>query len=52
MMTVALHARWSGQPARAAGVREFVEYALSRPGAHFMRRIDIARWWIERADRF
>jgi len=48
MMTVALHARWSGQPARAAGVREFVEYALSRPGVRFMRRLDIARFWIDR----
>lgn len=47
MMTVALHARWSGQPARAAAVRELVEYALGRPGARFMRRLDIARWWIE-----
>jgi peptidoglycan/xylan/chitin deacetylase (PgdA/CDA1 family) len=47
MMTVAVHARWSGQPARAAGLREFVEDARSRPGARFLRRADLARWWIE-----
>ena len=52
MMTIALHARWSGQPARAAGVRELVEYALSRPGVRFMRRLDIARFWIEHGAGF
>jgi len=48
MMTVAVHARWSGQPARADAVREFVEYALAKPGARFMRRIEIARFWLDR----
>ena len=48
MMTVPVHARWSGQPSRAAAVRDFVEYALAKPGARFMRRIDIARFWIDR----
>ena len=48
MMTVAVHARWSGQPARAAAVRDFVEHALGRPEARFFRRLDIARFWIER----
>ncbi|MHB1836306.1 MAG: polysaccharide deacetylase family protein [Solirubrobacteraceae bacterium] len=47
MMTVAVHARWSGQPARARAVRLFVEQALSRPEVRFMRRVDIARWWLE-----
>ena len=48
MMTVPVHARWSGQAARAAALRLFIEHALSRPGVRFMRRIDIARWWLER----
>ncbi len=47
MMTVAVHARWSGQPARTAGLRSFLEHALAQPGARFLRRSDIARWWIE-----
>lgn len=48
MMTVAVHARWSGQAARSAAVRLFLEHALAQPGVHFLRRLDIARWWLER----
>ena len=47
MMTVAVHARWSGQAARAAVMREFLAHALAKPGVTFMRRLDIARWWLE-----
>ena len=47
MMTVAVHARWSGQAARAAALRLFIEHAQAQPGVAFMRRSDIARWWLE-----
>ncbi len=47
MMTVAVHARWSGQAARAAAVRLFLEHACAQPGVRFMRRRDIATWWLE-----
>lgn len=47
MMTVAVHARWSGQAARAAALRQFVEHAQARPGVRFMRRLDVARWWLD-----
>lgn len=47
MMTVAVHARWSGQAARAAALRQFIEYAQSLHGVRFMRRCDIARWWLD-----
>lgn len=47
MMTVAVHARWSGQAARAAVMREFLAHALAKPGVTFMRRLDIARWWLQ-----
>lgn len=47
MMTVGLHERWSGQANRASAVRDFVEYVKDRPEVAFMRRVDIARWWIE-----
>jgi peptidoglycan/xylan/chitin deacetylase (PgdA/CDA1 family) len=47
MMTVAVHARWSGQAARAAVLRSFLEYAQGVPGVTFMRRLDVARWWLE-----
>jgi peptidoglycan/xylan/chitin deacetylase (PgdA/CDA1 family) len=47
MMTVVAHARWSGQAARAAAIRLFIEHAQAQPGVRFMRREDIARWWLE-----
>jgi peptidoglycan/xylan/chitin deacetylase (PgdA/CDA1 family) len=47
MMTVAVHARWSGQAGRAAVMREFFALAKETPGVAFMRRCDIARWWLE-----
>ena len=47
MMTVAVHARWSGQAARAAVMRRFIEHAQATPGVRFMRRADIARWWLD-----
>jgi peptidoglycan/xylan/chitin deacetylase (PgdA/CDA1 family) len=46
MMTVGLHERWSGQAGRASAVRDFIEYVQSRPDVRFMRRLDIARWWL------
>jgi peptidoglycan/xylan/chitin deacetylase (PgdA/CDA1 family) len=45
MMSVGVHSRWSGQPGRASGLRDFIEYALQRDGVRFMRRIDIADFW-------
>jgi peptidoglycan/xylan/chitin deacetylase (PgdA/CDA1 family) len=51
MMTVAVHARWSGQAARTSGLRAFLEHAAQQKGALFMRRSDIARWWIEHGTR-
>ncbi|MDX6580350.1 MAG: hypothetical protein QOJ47_1899, partial [Gaiellales bacterium] len=47
MMTVAVHARWSGQAARAAVMRKFIEHAQTLSGVRFMRRGDIARWWLD-----
>jgi peptidoglycan/xylan/chitin deacetylase (PgdA/CDA1 family) len=47
MMTVAVHARWSGQAARAAALRLFIDHAKAQPGVRFMRRCDIARWWLD-----
>jgi hypothetical protein len=46
MLTIGLHARWSGQPNRASGVRDLIEHVLNTPGAGFMRRLDIARFWL------
>jgi peptidoglycan/xylan/chitin deacetylase (PgdA/CDA1 family) len=46
MFTVGVHSRWTGQPSRAAPLRNFIEYALGLPGVSFMRRDDIARFWL------
>ena len=47
MMSVGLHMRYVGRPARATAVEDFIRYAKSHPGVWFPRRIDIARWWLE-----
>ena len=52
MMTIALHPRWSGQAARTAALRGFVEHALAQDGVWFARRIDIANWWIANHKEF
>ena len=45
MMSIGVHPRWSGHPARAGALRDFIEYALAQPDVAFMRRIDIAEFW-------
>lgn len=47
MMTVAVHARWTGQPNRASALRRIIEHGLTRgPGVAFLRRDDIARHFL------
>ena len=46
MMSVGLHPRISGHPARAAGVARFLDHVAARGGAWVCRRIDIADHWI------
>ena len=48
MMSIGLHMRYSGSPAGAAAVSDFIKYARSFEGVWFARRIDIARWWLDR----
>lgn len=52
MMSVGLHVRLMGQAARAAALRDFIEYAQHKPGVKFMRRIDIAQWWLAHCAEF
>jgi len=47
MMTVGIHSRWSGQPNRASAIRRFVEHVQATDGVCFMRRVDVARFWID-----
>jgi peptidoglycan/xylan/chitin deacetylase (PgdA/CDA1 family) len=48
MMSIGLHPRWTGQPARASALAEFIEYAQAKGDVWFARRRDIAEWWLER----
>ena len=49
MMSIGLHPRWTGQPARASALAEFLEHAQAKGGVWFARRRDIAEWWLERS---
>jgi allantoinase len=46
MLSVGLHARIAGRPARIAALERFLDYVLSFEHAWICRRIDIARHWI------
>jgi peptidoglycan/xylan/chitin deacetylase (PgdA/CDA1 family) len=48
MMSVGLHLRTSGLPARATAVEAFLAHARRHAGVWFARREDIARLWWER----
>jgi peptidoglycan/xylan/chitin deacetylase (PgdA/CDA1 family) len=47
MMSIGLHPRISGNPARADALARFIDYAQSLGDVWFARRIDIARTFIE-----
>ncbi len=47
LMSVGLHCRIAGRPARAAGLDRFLEYARRKRDVWFGRRSDVARWWLE-----
>jgi peptidoglycan/xylan/chitin deacetylase (PgdA/CDA1 family) len=45
LMTVSLHNRLSGHPARSQGIERFLDYVATQPGVWLTRRIDVARHW-------
>ncbi|WP_407178785.1 polysaccharide deacetylase family protein [Bradyrhizobium sp. STM 3562] len=47
MMTISLHSRISGQPARSEAVARFLDFATQHQGIWFASRFDVARHWIE-----
>ncbi|WP_118134548.1 polysaccharide deacetylase family protein [Oceanicella sp. SM1341] len=47
MLSVGLHLRIAGHPARAAGLKRFLDYLAGRPDVWVCRRSDIARHWRE-----
>ena len=46
MLSVGLHCRIVGRPARLASLRRFLDYVQSQPSVWVARRIDIARHWL------
>ena len=48
MMSVGLHCRLAGRPARAAAVARFLDYIKGHEKVWVARRVDIARHWIAR----
>ncbi|MET0364555.1 MAG: polysaccharide deacetylase family protein, partial [Sphingobium sp.] len=46
MMSIGLHGRIAGRPARAAAVARFVDHVLAHDDVWIARRIDIARHWL------
>jgi putative urate catabolism protein len=47
MMSIGLHARITGRPARAHGLARFLDYVMDKQGVWLCRRLDIARHWRE-----
>jgi peptidoglycan/xylan/chitin deacetylase (PgdA/CDA1 family) len=47
MMSIGLHGRAAGRPARALALARFLDHVLSAPDVWIARRIDIARHWLE-----
>jgi peptidoglycan/xylan/chitin deacetylase (PgdA/CDA1 family) len=45
MMSVGLHMRLIGHPARAAGLERLLDYMRKQDGVWITRRLDIARHW-------
>ncbi len=48
MLSVGLHCRLVGRPARAAALARFIDYVLSHDKAWVPTRLDIARHWIRK----
>ena len=47
MMSVGLHMRLIGHPARAAGLERFLDYVAKHENVWITRRVDIAKHWAE-----
>ncbi len=45
LMSVGLHPRISGRPARAHGLARFLDYAMAHDRVWFCRRLDVANHW-------
>ncbi|BBZ75185.1 allantoinase [Mycolicibacterium anyangense] len=48
MLSIGLHCRLAGRPARTAALERFLDHVQSHDKVWITRRVDIARHWIER----
>ena len=46
MLSVGLHCRLVGRPARIGALERFLDHVLKHPHIWVCRRVDIARHWI------
>lgn len=51
-MSIGLHARWSGQPARASALRDILAHVIGRGDVRVARRVDIADAFVGCPHRF
>lgn len=51
MMTITCHPRIGGRPGMAKVLSDFIEYAKQHEGVVFLRKIDIANWWLQKYGR-
>ena len=51
MMTVGLHPRFSGHPARAVAVARSLDYVADHEDVWICRRRDIAEHWVQRFEK-
>tara|TARA_B100000676_G_C17435246_1_gene511375 strand:+ start:385 stop:543 length:159 start_codon:yes stop_codon:yes gene_type:complete len=47
MMSVGMHNKLIGHPARAIALKKLLDYVMAKPGAWITRRIDIAEHWVK-----
>lgn len=52
MMSIGLHPRIIGDPARTSALEDVIRYAEELGNVWFARRIDIARWWLDHHEEF
>jgi allantoinase len=48
MMSIGLHMRLIGHPARAVGLQRLLDHIMAQKDVWVTRRLDIARHWCER----
>ena len=51
MMSIGLHNRIIGRPGRIRSLDDFIAYAKVFPEVWFATREEIARWWLENANK-